>query len=474
MVDAWLIAHVVTYLVGALGVAMLSIVVLRATWSRVAFVALTCLSYPMLVQTVHVQSFAFLSVSWLFVGLAAVHRGASSRTVEVGLVLLAVVPPTLALTSYYSLVLALMLLGSLGLFAALFTDRGELETVVRRDLGRLWAALRTPTGAVAALVGVLLWAFAAWIYLPARGLLPTPVWSSVTTYSPRWSDLFNASGGGGGIWGRLYDGAFSGPPISFERTLGFTPLLFVSFPIVGLLTVRSAVVRSEPEALDGGFPARRGLMAAWFALLAVVFALLVDEQGVGVFKLLWDYVPGVEAIRSPFRVQLLLYPLATFVVLRGIESVIERPSRPTKTPKGSAARMRTTALASLLALALLVEMYRPAEFHWAPAQLLDSSLRAQAQEVAERCDALIVADLPSGRDTRARSVQDSPPILRSIDAVVLSALTGVPTAQGYGRGAPIGHPGNESDSEALVRWMRREGFGGSVCTVSSDGIDVER
>jgi hypothetical protein len=470
MVEAWLIAQVVTFLAGALGVAVLSMVILRAAWSRVAFVALTCLSYPMLAQTGHVQSYAYLSVSWLFVGLAAIHRGTSARRVRGGLVLLAVVPPILALSSYYALVLGIMLVASLGVFGALLTPQRQLATTIRRDAERVWAALRTPIGVIAAVLGLLLWAFAAWIYLPARGLLPDPVWTDVTPYSPRWSDLLNASGGGGGTWGPLYDRVFTGPPINFERTLGFTPVLFVSFLAFGLLMVRSDALGSEREPLDPGLPARRGLIAAWFAVFALLFTVLVDEQGLGLFKLLWDHVPGVEAIRAPFRVQLLLYPAATFVVLRGVEIAASWWSgRNAPTRQRAATARWSAALGGLLIVALFVEMHRPAEFWWTPEQLLDSSLRAQAQEVEQRCDAFIVTDLPTVADASEGTVRVGPEYLRAIDAVVLSALTGVPTPQGYGRAAPVGHPGVEGDPSSLVQWMRREGFEGSVCTVSRAG-----
>jgi hypothetical protein len=474
MVDAWLSAQVVTFLVGALGVAALSMVILRAAWSRVAFVALTCLSYPMLAQTGHVQSYAYLSVSWVFVGFAAIHRGTSSRRVRGGLCLLAVVPPMLALTSYYALIFAIMLIASLSVFGALLTPRRQLEATIRRDFERLWAALGTPIGVVVAVLGLLLWAFAAWIYLPARGLLPNPAWADVTPYSPRWSDLLNASGGGGGIWGPVYDWVFSGPPANFERTLGFTPVLFVSFLAVGPLIVRSIALRSKPEPLDPGLPGRRGLIAAWFAVFAVLFTVLVDEQGLGLFKLLWDHVPGVDAIRAPFRVQLLLYPVATFVVVRAAEIAASSWSgRHGSTRPGAASARWATALGGLLALALFVEMQRPAEFWWSPDQLLDSSLRARAQEVEQRCDSFIVTDLPTATDANKSKVRIGPGAVRAIDAVVLSTLTGVPTPQGYGRAAPVGHPGIEADPPSLLQWIRREGFQGSVCTVSRAGVRIE-
>jgi len=188
LLDAWFIAQVATFLVGALGIAVLSTMVLRTTWSRIAFVGTSCLSYPMLEQSGHVQSYAYLWVAWLFVGLWQIHAAETARGRRSGILLLLVVPPTLAITSYYALIFGAVLMGTLGVFLIVVNDRQTVAATSRRAAHRAWLALHTPVGVTAGVVGALLWMFGAWIYLPARNILPAPTWDGVAPYSPQWSD----------------------------------------------------------------------------------------------------------------------------------------------------------------------------------------------------------------------------------------------------------------------------------------------
>ena len=62
--------------------------------------------------------------------------------------------------------------------------------------------------------------------------------------------------------------------------------------------------------------------------------------------------------------------------------------------------------------------------------------------------------------------------VNAVDAVVLSAISGVPTPQGYSRADPIGHPGPDADPASLADWIHGHGFHGRLCTVSSHGVEV--
>jgi hypothetical protein len=62
--------------------------------------------------------------------------------------------------------------------------------------------------------------------------------------------------------------------------------------------------------------------------------------------------------------------------------------------------------------------------------------------------------------------------VNSVDAVILSTVSGVPTPQGYSSGDPIGHPGPDADPAALAGWLHGQGFHGRLCTVSSQGVQV--
>jgi hypothetical protein len=476
LVGAWLIAQVATFLVGAIGVAFLSTRVLRSTYSRVAFVALSCASYPMLVQVGHVQSYAYLWVAWLLVGICDLHNAASDRGARRGLVLLLVVPAVLVVTSYYALALGSIVLGTLGIMAGLFHDRSTVVSTVRRFGGRAWLALRTPLGVGASVVAVLVWVLAAWIYLPARNVLPAPTWNEVVFYSPRWQDIANASADGGGLWGWLYDRIFGGDTINFERLEGFTPVLLVAFVVVGIFAIRAVALRHS-DRLDGaGLPGARGLLAAWCTVPAVLVIFLTNDRGFALFKILWTAVAAFQAVRAPFRVQLLLYPLAVYVVLRAIEIWAEHQHLSEKRDRPNLARAGrfVAVLTSLVGLVIFVEMQRQPEFWWAPSQLLDASLRSDAGEIVNRCSALIVSEDRPAEETIETKTRVGPAYLEAIDAVVLAELTGVPTPQGYSRDSPIGHPGVLGSTDSLIQWSRSRGFTGPICVVSASGVQVER
>jgi hypothetical protein len=476
LLGAWLIAQLATFLVGAVGVAFLSTRVLRSTYSQMAFVALSCASYPMLVQIGHVQTYAYLWVAWLLVGICDLHSATSDRGARRGLVLLLVVPAVLVVTSYYALVLGSIVLGALGIMVALMHDRSTVVFTVRRFGRRAWLALRTPFGAAAAAVAVLVWILAAWIYLPARNVLPAPTWNEVVFYSPRLPDIANASADGGGLWGWLYDRLFGGSSVNFERLEGFTPVLLVAFVVVGIFAIRAVALRRHGSLEGRGLPGPRGLLAAWCTVPAVLVIFLTNDSGFALFKIFWMGIAALQAVRAPFRVQLLLYPLAIYVVLRAIEIRAEHRHSSDKRGRPNPARAGrfVVALAPLLVLVIFVEMQRPPEFWWRPSQLLDASLSSDAGEIVKRCSALIVNEDRPAEETIGTKTRVAPAYLEAIDALVLAELTGVPTPQGYSRDSPIGHPGVLGSTDSLIQWSRSRGLTGPICVVSSSGVRVEQ
>lgn len=476
-VNSWLIAGMTFFLIGALGVAVLARRLLDSPWSQVAMVVLSVASYPVLVGLGHVQLFGLLSVSWLFVGL---HDLAGRRHIRRAVALLVVVPPLLGLSSWYALVLGAIVIGVLGLALLLVSSWAGTAGMVRQVAGDLWRTLRSIPGAVLAVAFVVLWSAVLWVYLPSRGLLPAPGWTDVVAYSPRWSDIVNASDGGGGIWHGLYAAVL--PDLgqsNYEQQRGFTPILLLAFAVVTLALFRSVVLgRRIPARAEfagshmagsgmagsGIGPSSRGvgragLLAAAMTVVAVVALFLMDERGLGLYRILWDLVPGMEAVRAPFRVMTILYAVVFFVVLRACELAWQRSAWLRRVP------WRRTAFAAgagLLTLLLFVEMQRNVDTHWTRADLLSPALLAQIEPARQSCDAVIVLN----------EDPSEPGWKNPINAVVFATLSGLPTPQGYSRADPVDYPGpvGTGDGTALAQWMRGEGFDGRVCAVSSQGV----
>jgi hypothetical protein len=461
LIDAWVIAQFVTFLIGTVGMAALSRRLFNASWARVAFVLLSCVSYPVYLQLGHVQLFAIFWPAWIVLAILDLSAG---RHLTTSALVLAALPPLIALSSWYVFVLAT----GLGCLFVVLRAMSASSDDLRRFKGSIeaawdrrssWRAIIVP-----ALVAVAGWAAVAWIFLAGRGILAPPTWDDVVPYSPRWSDLLNASGGGGGVWQPLYESWFrSDPPVSSERAAGFGILLLTSMLVTLVLTAR-AVARRSHVGRPGDASSARTLFAVSLSVLIAPLILIMDERGLSLFKALWISIPGLESIRAPFRVQGLVYASAFYAIVRSLEIRIKtiRCRTGPLTEYGKRVR-RPVFLATMvgaLLFGLFVEMHRPPYANWVAEQLVPFELSSYLDEVEATCDAVVVVDDPPSK----------PIWMTPIDAVMVSTLTGVPTPQGYGRGAPIGHPGFGANLKQLDDWMRSLGFDGTTCALSSLGV----
>ena len=119
-------------------------------------------------------------------------------------------------------------------------------------------------------------------------------------------------------------------------------------------------------------------------------------------------------------------------------------------------------VATLLAVGVLVEMQRDTELHWSAADVAPSALLTQVPAIQRSCPVFVL-------DTTAYP-EGTPPWKPAVDAVMVSMVAEVPTADGYSRAAPTGHPGFAAPPDALTAWMRTEGYGGKVCVVSPSEV----
>jgi hypothetical protein len=462
-VAAWAAATIGVYFVGAIGLAFLSSLVLRSTVFRCAFVALSSLSYPITVMIGHPQLAGFLSVAWLFAGAVLLFRQGS----KLGVYVLILVTPLLVLSSWYAAILGWLTLVTTAAFLAILMPSALLRALFLRFRTGLRASLTRWDGLVVWGGCAALWALAVWIYLPARHISPASHWVEVAFFSPRLSDVVNASAHGGGIWGPIYDAAYAGP-FNGERELGFTPLLLCAMLVAGgarlreLATGASTFSRSQLSSAAS--------VACAFTVLGLTMISVVDNAGNSVYRLLWELVPGLDSIRAPFRIQLVLYMLAIFVVLASLEAWTLHRSHDVSRHRAAlfgstrAGSLGRWIVAGLLSVGILAEMQREPALHWSAADLTSSDLVAQIPAIRDSCGTIVVDG-----DERMR---EAPIRDRALDAVMLSMLSDVPTPDGYSRAAPIGHPGIGASPEALIAWVRKQGYDGDICVVSSTGLQI--
>jgi hypothetical protein len=452
--EAWAITQATVFLIGALGVATLSRFLIKYTAIRCAFVLLVCASYPVIFSIGHVQLIGFLSTSWITLGYFELSR--RHRLLR-GWLVLCLVPPLMALSSWYAIVLFFVVAAFVIGFQLLFASKAGMLRGGRNLLVDIATLLQRPWAVVGAVLGAALWASVAWIYLPAKQLLPPPQWQHSTVFAPRFSDILNASGQGGGIWGQVYARFFSHFVIDYEQARGFTPVLFVCFMALGLFHLRRAVLSHRARETAGRWPESRQLAALWLAVLAVIAFVIVDERGLGIYRFAFTHIPGMDSIRAPFRIQALTYAIAILVSLRSAELLMDRISGPSRSRKLS--RRAAMLISAAFIVVVFVEMQRPIPANWTPQQFLSTALMEQIPQAQRGCDATV---LTGGANV----------LMNAIDGVDFAALSGLPTPQGYGRADPLGHPGLSSTPIQLATWMRDQGFEGRICQVTPSAVQV--
>jgi hypothetical protein len=454
LIDSWVVAQIVTYAFGLLGLAAVSRRFLATWWAQVGFVLITGVSYPVALQAGHVQLFAIFWPSWLVLAASNIASGRSKRLSWLSI---AVLPPALAMSSWYVFVLSTFTALALLVVLVVFHRLRHVARATRSVARALWRDLHDRWVLAAVCLGAAAWAVTAWIFLAGSRALPDPTWTDASHFSPRWSDLLDGGGLGGGVWGPVYRWWYPGrEAVTMERREGFVPLLFVALVIATVVLGRSLALRKRSALRP-----REGvwLLAIGVTCFVVPVFFVTSDDGLSLFKPLWLYVPGLDSIRAPFRVQGIIYAMATFVVVRSVEAW-GSTRRPTEGGTRGVLSFKRLTFAGLVLVAMLVETNREPASGWQRDDLLRPTLTERIPAIRSGCDAIILLD---------EDLTD-PEWVLPIDAVTLSVLAGVPTPQGYGRAAPIGFPGNAADPSSLVEWMRSQGFAGVVCSVSSTEV----
>jgi len=453
LIDSWLIATGAFFVIGAFGVATLGRRVLQGPFFQVGFVILVCASYPVLTDMLHVQLIGFLVASWIVVGL---HDLVTGRRLKTSFALLCLLPPLLAISSWYPVVLLFLVLAVLGCFLLLVSTWPGIKSALSQTGAHVLSAIRSVPG-VLSLIGLLIcWGLVLWIYVPSLHLLPGSEWWEVMANGPRWSDLVNASDGGGGVWSSLYARIFPPGSANSEQSRGFTPILLGALFVLGLVLFRSAVLGRVRRPTEPGLAGRLGLLAMVLTIVTVAAIFVMDERGISAFRLLWKFVPGMESLRAPFRVQTLQYAMAILVVLRVLELWLRRPWA------RNIQRVTAAGLSLLLIAAIFIEMQRPPVANWTSDEILIPELRDQIDEAKQQCDAVFVIG------PRVETLEAA----NSVDAVLFATMSGLTTPQGYSRGQPLANPGLVGDGSDFVAFMRGFGFDGRICRVTPTGVEL--
>jgi hypothetical protein len=429
-VGSWHAATLVVLIIGIAGTLAVGRETLRTRLFSFVFVALVCISYPFNTQMGHVQTAGYLLVCWPLWACLRLSKGTGGRT---QLAILLLVPPALAMSSWYA-----FLLVACGLVLWLFLALA-LRWPHRLPLGQfrqLAHEHRAFFGACVFLSTALL-ATAAYIFLPAAGI-GARAWAEVATYSPELGGLVNASGLGGGIWAPLYKRMGLAPG---ESAMGLTPLLLSTVLAISLHFVRRS---SSHDGSRARVDVRVQLIA-----LVVFFWLLVlrDSQNHSLWYFPWRYLPVIDSLRVVFRGNILVCWILMWIIAVTAERVTldsfcSRRGRPWFPLVGT--------VVLLLAGAIACEQLRLPPSGWTSGDYLPAQLAGSVERIRADCDTFALLGKPLREPGTAMGA-----VLSHIDAVALSVVTKVPTANGYSGSAPERWPKDMNSPKfrsEIIRW----------------------
>ena len=256
-------------------------------------------------------------------------------------------------------------------------------------------------------------------------------------YGPTVKDFFATSRLGGSLFDPIYQFLrlhnAEAPTDKFEDwIIGFSPLVILILLLI--------IYGSKIDLFD------RYLLIAT-GLILIIFT---NFNGYGVFITLWNNFELLQVIRVPSRFNLYAGFLIFIIIFRYIDKVF------IKTDK------KQLLISFFIILLLLVDNWRVAPGRWSDKDFIDSDLLSLKSKVIKNCEYFSVTNPGAGHwsDT--------------MDATVLSALSNIPTINGYSGTSPgdgiFRNWSDPSNFQEVRNYISRQGLSEKGCLVSNDGL----
>jgi hypothetical protein len=429
--------------IGFLGIARLSFLLFRDWALSVSAILIAVTSYQLIAQAGHLQTWLYLSVAWVIVGLIYLYRDEEGLFATT-LIFLGI--PILALSTWYCII-ALLFLGGLYLIIYGIIEPSLLKTSIfriLRNLKRVGESTRyiVPIFSLSLALMVLF----TYIYFQKLNDKHFGTWSEVSFYSPRLFDLVNASVGAQGWQAEIYAFTRLGTNPTFERSMG------LSFSVLILLFISSLFLLTNRMQISNT------IKALSLTAIAIFVLPLTDDRG----QSFWYFInklPVMNSVRAPGR----LWFFASITISWIAIWIIWKATRSEKKSKFS-----KTIFVSIIAILSFMQLRTPLAA-WDESDLL-SPFGKQAQQliIENKCDVFYLGDEPN------LGLYES--ISRQIDGMIIATLNNRKTINGYTSNPPIGWPQRPVwglvQVEDIRPWINQNSnyFDQKICYLDETGV----
>jgi len=304
-VQSWLISNLVLLLVCLYFAYLLFESLFHSRYRSMGVTILVATSYPFLAQLGHLQTLGYL-LAFPILFFLRQSLSSSSKQKIYWFIASILVLEILALTSWYGFVFFISLCGLYCLLYIFYGGWSPAEAGVKnfsKELKASFMLLRSSVGVFLAFTVVLF--ILVWVNIYSLGLhsIGKKTYKEFVFYAPRWGDLFNSSTQAWYFqdkWNHLIRTTASP---TFERALGFTPILAGSIFFL-LLTLQFKKLKQQTI-----FGLNEKSLLALIPLC--LLTLITDEQGHSFWRFIWVAISPIRSIRVPFRVSIYL----TWIIL---------------------------------------------------------------------------------------------------------------------------------------------------------------
>ena len=292
--------------------------------------------------------------------------------------------------------------------------------------------------------------FAA-IYGPVLATGAARSFSDYLIYAPTPIDLVNV-----GRQNLVWSGLIRGLHLIRDNRLDNGEVSIALTPVVQILVASSAVLALRPGfwlANDAGRLSRALVIAA--AVVSVLFYLLtVKTHNHSLFRVLYDVVPGANAIRVGYRGMVVANLFAVMAIGLTFDRVIRLALQE---PHQSLRLRRLSAVTAVLALAAIEQV--------------NLSQRAILSRNSEHQHLAAVANHPRECLSFYAAPQSGrAPFEVQVDAIMIAQDQGLPTINGYSGLNPPGWDFYDTNAAAYerhaVRWALKRGVGENLCRIN--------
>jgi hypothetical protein len=388
---------------------------------------------------------AYGLISWFIVNIISIstYRNQSSVKTTNSLGLLISIPIVLALNVWYpAYFIFLFSITTLGLVLIILLAFGNYKQIFE-TLSLFFLKINRVILAFWIVIWVLLSTTFLLIYLPEFKNDYSSVNQDIfLSYSPTLLSLFDTSGAGGGLLTPIYNSIFRPSEISPEMNLGINPFLFIAALI--LIGIQFRFMYKD-RTFSSIFR-----FSTLSASTLIVVSIIKFSESSSSFYLFWEIFSPLRTMRIPIRLNVIFNFIIIIFLFYFFDNLLKH--------KRNAAKL----LIYFGTIILIIDMLRVPNIYWEKRDLIDSNLMTYSEQLS-KCKSFVIdrEDISWWKD--------------SIDGLVLSTITKIPTVNGFSSIYPKGYPSidwlESSDLSGIVSWLKIQDGISNSCLITH-GQDV--